>query len=44
MRLTRTRKAGDAPKLVPTFDGIPVAEMIKTIIDPRIEELERRLA
>jgi hypothetical protein len=30
----------DAARLFPTFDGIPVAEMIKTIIDPRIEELE----
>jgi hypothetical protein len=31
----------DATRLFPTFDGIPVAEMIKTIIDPRIEELEK---
>ncbi|WP_167771385.1 hypothetical protein [Bradyrhizobium niftali] len=31
----------DAARLFPTFDGIPVAEMIKTIIDPRIEELEK---
>jgi hypothetical protein len=30
----------DAARLHPTFDGVPVAEMIKTIIDPRIEELE----
>jgi hypothetical protein len=31
----------DAAKLHPTFDGVPVAEMIKTIIDPRIERLEK---
>src|SRR5882672_9782882 len=31
----------DAARLFPTYDGIPVAEMIKTIIDPRIEELEK---
>src|ERR1700758_715845 len=31
----------DAARLHPTFDGIPVAEMIKTIIDPPIEELEK---
>ena len=31
----------DAQKQFPTHDGIPVAEMIKTIIDPRIEELEK---
>lgn len=31
----------DAARLHPTFDGVPVAEMIKTIINPRIEELER---
>ncbi|MGY8705803.1 hypothetical protein RAD16_08650 [Bradyrhizobium sp. 18BD] len=31
----------DAARLFPTSDGIPVAEMIKTIIDPRIEELEK---
>ena len=31
----------DAARLFPTFDGIPVAEMIKTIIDPRIEGLEK---
>jgi hypothetical protein len=31
----------DAARLHPTFDGVPVAEMIKTIIDPRIEELEK---
>jgi hypothetical protein len=31
----------DAARLHPTFGGVPVAEMIKTIIDPRIEELEK---
>ena len=31
----------DAARLHPTFDGVRVAEMIKTIIDPRIEELEK---
>jgi hypothetical protein len=31
----------DAARLHPSFDGIPVAEMIKTIIDPRIEQLEK---
>ena len=31
----------DAARLHATFDGVPVAEMIKTIIDPRIEELEK---
>jgi hypothetical protein len=31
----------DAARLHPTFNGVPVAEMIKTIIDPRIEELEK---
>jgi hypothetical protein len=31
----------DAARLHPTFDGVPVARMIKTIIDPRIEELEK---
>jgi hypothetical protein len=31
----------DAARLHPTFDGVPVAEMIKTIIDPRIEALEK---
>lgn len=30
----------DAARLFPTFEGIPVAEMIKTIIGPRIEKLE----
>jgi hypothetical protein len=32
----------DAARLHPTFDGVPVAAMIKTIIDPRMEELEKR--
>jgi hypothetical protein len=31
----------DAEKQFPTHDGIPVADMIKTIIDPAIEELEK---
>ena len=31
----------DAESLIPTQDGIPVGEMIKTVIDPRIEELEK---
>lgn len=31
----------EARRLYPTFDGIPVAEMMKTIIDPRIDELEK---
>jgi hypothetical protein len=29
-----------AARLFPTFEGIPVADMIKTIIDPRIDKLE----
>ena len=33
----------EAARLHPTFDGVPVAEMIKTIINPRIERLEKRL-
>src|ERR1700745_243754 len=33
----------DAAKLHSTFDGVPVAEMIKTIIDPRIERLEKAI-
>ncbi len=33
----------DAARLHPTFDGVPVAEMIKTIIDPRIEKLEKAI-
>src|SRR5271169_1744670 len=31
----------DAARLHPAFNGVPVAEMIKTIIDPRIAELEK---
>jgi hypothetical protein len=31
----------DAARLHPNFDGVPVAEMIKTIIDPRIARLEK---
>ena len=31
----------DAARLYPTFDGFPVAEMIKTIIYPRIEEVQK---
>ena len=31
----------DAARLHPKFDGVPVAEMIKTIIDPRIAEIEK---
>jgi hypothetical protein len=31
----------DAARLHPTFDGVPVADMIKSIINPRIEDLER---
>jgi hypothetical protein len=31
----------DAARLHPKFDGAPVAEMIKTIIDPRIAEIEK---
>src|ERR1700760_5174416 len=34
----------DASKLHATFEGIPVADMIKTIIDPRIEKLEKAIA
>jgi hypothetical protein len=30
----------DAARLYPTVDGVPVAEMIKTIIIPRLEQLE----
>ena len=33
----------DAARLHSTFDGVPVAEMIKTIIDPRIERLEKAI-
>ena len=31
----------DAAKLHATHDGIPVADMIKTLLDPRIERLEK---
>jgi hypothetical protein len=31
----------DAARLYPSFEGFPVAEMIKTIINPRIERLEK---
>jgi hypothetical protein len=31
----------DAARLHSTFDGVPVAEMIKTIIAPRLERLEK---
>jgi hypothetical protein len=31
----------DAAKLHATNDGVPVAELIKTILDPRIEHLEK---
>ena len=31
----------DAVKLHATHDGIPIAEMIKSILDPRIERLEK---
>ena len=34
----------EARRLHPTFDGIPVAEMMKTIIDPRIEELDEAVS
>jgi hypothetical protein len=33
----------DAATLHSTFDGVPVAEMIKTIIGPRIERLEKAI-
>jgi hypothetical protein len=33
----------DARRLFPAFEGIPVAEMIKTIVDPRIEKLEEAI-
>ena len=36
----RRRLKEDAAKLHSTFEGVPVAEMIKTIIDPRIAEVE----
>ena len=31
----------DAAKFHATVDGIPVAEMIKTILDPRLEQIEK---
>jgi hypothetical protein len=31
----------DAAKFHATADGIPVAEMIKTILDPRLERIEK---
>jgi hypothetical protein len=31
----------EAARLHPTFDGVPVAAMIETVINPRIEELEK---
>ena len=34
----------DAARLHSIFQGIPVAEMIKSIIDPRIERLEKAIA
>ena len=33
----------DASKLHATFEGIPVADMIKTIIEPRIEKLGKAI-
>ena len=33
----------DAARLHSIFDGVPVAEMIKTIIDPRIVQLEKAI-
>jgi hypothetical protein len=33
----------DAARLHSTFDGVPVAEMVKTILDPRIERLEKAI-
>ena len=33
----------DAARLHPTHDGIPVAEVIKSIIDPRLENLDRAI-
>lgn len=33
----------DAARLHSTYDGVPVAEMIKTIIDPRIEKVEEAI-
>src|SRR6201994_4740527 len=33
----------DAATLHSTFDGVPVAEMIKSIVEPRIERLEKAI-
>lgn len=33
----------DAARLHAVFDGIPVADMIKTILDPKIEQLEKAI-
>jgi hypothetical protein len=33
----------DAARLHPTFDGVPVADMIRSIIIPRIEDVERAI-
>src|ERR1700750_2236435 len=35
---------GDAARFHATHDGIPVADMIKTIIDPRLEKLDKAIA
>jgi len=44
MRLTRSRRAWRTRQgFNSTFDGVPVAEMIKTILDPRVERLERAI-
>jgi len=34
----------DAARLHATHDGVPVAEMIKTIIEPRLEKLDKAIA
>jgi hypothetical protein len=34
----------DAEKQFPTHDGVPVADMIKSIVDPAIERLEKAVA
>src|ERR1700761_4630608 len=34
----------DASKLHATFEGIAVADMIKTIIEPRLDKLEKAIA
>src|ERR1700685_965551 len=33
----------DAARLYPNLDGVPIVEMIETIIKPRIEGLERAI-